>query len=140
MRKTLLAALAASVFLASCVTSSDLRRIEDAQSAYRVDVQRTVDELRAEAITEKQADERIEEAQRTLSEEIDATARAVEERTTAIAKAAGHIPTDPMSLLTYVAGLGAAVAGSTRLAEKRVNEKRDIARRLRGEPTGGASS
>lgn len=140
MVRTIAAALAAVALLSSCVTSSDLRRIEDAQSAYRINVQRTVDELRAEAITEKQADERIEEAQRTLSEEIDATARAVEERTTAIAKAAGHIPTDPMSLLTYIAGLGAAVAGSTKLAEKRVNEKRDIARRLRGEPTGGGAA
>jgi hypothetical protein len=64
----------------------------------------------------------------------------VEERTQAVAKAAGHIPTDPLSLITYVAGLGAAVAGSSKLAEKRVNEKRDMARRMRGEPTFGSDA
>jgi hypothetical protein len=137
MAKALAAAIAALVFLSSCVTSSDLRRLEEAQASYRMEVDRTLVELESDAITERQAEEQIEDAQSALREELEATIAQVEERTKAVAKAAGHIPTDPLSLITYVAGIGAAVAGSSKLAERRVNEKRDMARRLRGEPTAG---
>ena len=140
MARIIAVALAASALLSSCVTSSDLRRLEEAQSSYRVEVDRTLVELESDAITERQAEEQIQDAQRTLREEFAMTIEQVEERTRAVAKAAGHIPTDPLSLITYVAGIGAAVAGSSRLAERRVNQKRDMARRLRGEPTNGEPS
>lgn len=97
-------------------------------------------DLRGEVITEQEADAQIETAQRTLKQELEATIQQAEERTRAVATAASHIPTDPISLLTYVAGIGAAVAGSSKLAEKRVNDKRDLARRMRGEPTGGGAA
>ena len=142
MLKTLATALAliAVLLLTSCVTSSDLRRIEEAQASYRIEVGSTLEELEQDAITERQAEEQIEDAQRTLKDELEFTIAQVEERTQAVAKAAGHIPTDPLSLITYVAGLGAAVAGSSKLAEKRVNQKRDTARRMRGEPTSGSDA
>ena len=130
-----LLALIAALLLTGCVTSSDIRRIEEAQASYRIEVGKTLEELEAEAITEKQAEDQIDDAQKDLKQELEETIAQVEERTQAIAKAASHIPTDPVSLLTYVAGLGAAVAGSSRLAEKRVNDKRDRARRMRGEPS-----
>ena len=129
-----LLALIAALLLTGCVTSSDIRRIEEAQASYRIEVAKTLEELEAEAITEKQAEDQIDDAQKDLKQELEETIAQVEERTQAIAKAASHIPTDPLSLLTDIAGLGGAVVGSTKLAVKKVNQDRDQARRLRGEP------
>jgi hypothetical protein len=119
---------------ASCVTSGDLARIEDAQGQYQLQVQSALSDLKADTITPEQADARIHTAQTDLKSEISATIEAVKQRTDAVATAATKIPTDPMSLITYIAGLGVAVAGSSKLAAKKVNAERDLNRKLRGEP------
>ena len=123
------------LFCASCVTAADLRAIEDAQYEYRMSMDRTFGELQRDAITAEEADARIESAQKTLEAEIADVVDTVEARTDSIAKAAKQLPTDPMSVISYVVGLGAAVAGSSKLAARKVNKERDMARRLRGERT-----
>lgn len=119
-----LVALAAAG-LSSCVTSGDLARVEQAQFSYQSAQLSALQELRADTITPDQYEERTESALESLQREIGETIEAVERRTEAIASAAGQLPTDPGSLLTYLLGLGGTVASSV-MATNAVRDKRRL--------------
>jgi len=127
MKYTLAAILA---FLgASCVMPSDLTRIEQAQYKYHEQQSAALSDLRAEAITSEEYEDRNDEAFEDLREEVGATIKAVEERTAAVATAAKNIPTDPSSLITYLLGIGGTIAGSVAAT----NKVRDNRRKIRNE-------
>jgi len=130
MKKTQ-AALAGIIaaLAASCVTSGDLARVEQAQAAFHSQQAANLEALRADSITPEEYEDRSDEAFDELRDEIGATIEAVEERTAAVATAAKNIPTDPSSLITYLLGIGGTIAGSVAAT----NKVRDNRRKIRNE-------
>ena len=126
----LLAAALGAVLLCSCVTSGDLRRIEDAQALRAAEIERAVAEYRSDAITGEELDKRVTAANQEAAKETRSVIEEVQERTEANIAAIknGPITGNPIldALLTAGVSAGTAYFG--------VNKVRDGRRRMRGEP------
>lgn len=111
--------------LAGCVTSSDLQRLESAQLDYQREVDGSLDKLRDGTVTHDEAKEEIAEARATLLAEIEATAKEVEARTTAVAKAAteGPITGHPLIDLGLSSLIGAFGANTYRNQKRKARNE-----------------
>ncbi len=82
--KNLIVSLCAAFALSSCVTSSDIRAIADAQEKYERTTQAAIEKISSFTATKedvKEAKEEIKEASEDFTKAVDAVAKVVEQRT-----------------------------------------------------------
>lgn len=77
-------AIALALCVSSCVTSSDIRAIADAQEKYEVATQVALEKIQSKTATKediKEAKEELKDASEDFSEAVEAVAKVVEQRT-----------------------------------------------------------
>lgn len=119
--KTLLPLL--PLLCASCVTSGDLARIEQAQAHYQDAQREALEELREDTITPDEYEERTETAFDNFKEELGETIDTVEARTEA-ALTAGVATGNPLLDMGLTALTG-AMAGALGLNAHRNRRRKD---------------
>lgn len=122
------ALLALALACSSCVTTGDLAELSMATDARFREALDAVEDYRAGAITEDEANARIDESKTALEEAFQEKAAEIEDRFRQLPP----LPSSPLELVTWLAGLaGLAGYGGHRYTMAR----RDQARMARGEPT-----
>ena len=118
--------LALPLFLCSCVSQSDLFKVQDASQRFQQETFQALKELQDGSISDEEAEERIAEAVDERDEAYDAVFEDIAKRIDALKDLPGKIPTDPESLLVLGGTLLATAMG--------VDKYRDRKRKNRQEP------
>ncbi len=118
--------LALPLLLCSCVTQSDLFKVQDASQRFQQDTVQALKEFQEGAISDEEAEERIAEAVEERDAAYDAVFEDIAQRIDTLRDLPGKIPTDPESLLVLGGTLLATAMG--------VDKYRDRKRKNRQEP------
>ena len=118
--------LALPLLLCSCVTQSDLFKVQDASQRFQQDTVQALKEFQEGVISDEEAEERIAEAVEERDAAYDAVFEDITQRIDTLRDLPGKIPTDPESLLVLGGTLLATAMG--------VDKYRDRKRKNRQEP------